>query len=147
MPGVLKPLLSGPATALVSQGICAHSQCQNLSLACPALLSYLIPSSYSWFLTCQNLALSYSSPHKMLLHKVMPSELTAATSVKEVCILTQLSSRHLVTCQAQISTCQILNEKVGSYWVCLCLSYRGHRFLFFSFSFVLTVFASFRMRA
>lgn len=78
-------------STVVSQGICAHSQCQNLSLACPALLSYLILSSQSWFLTCQNLALSYSSPHKMLLHRVTPPELIAPTSGKEVFILTQLS--------------------------------------------------------
>lgn len=44
-----------------------------------------------------------------------------------------LSSRHLVTCLAQISACQILNEKDGSNCVCLCLSHRRNRFLFFFF--------------
>lgn len=52
-----------------------------------------------------------------------------------------VSIRHLVTCMAQIGACQILNEKDGSNWVCLCLSHRKRTFHFF------IVFASFKMRA
>lgn len=140
MSGMLKPLLSGPATALwcLRESLILPVSKPLNGMSCSVQIPHPQFLVFIFYLPKLGTFLQPPSPQNAVSQgntfRADCPESTTNSCEGGLHPHPALSSRYLVTCLAQMSACQILNEKDGSNWVGLCLSHRRHSFLLLLFS-------------